>query len=261
MRRLPAFLLAAVLLPPVAAAAEVAPEALVERFAPSWGDRARYEHGLRRHLKDSLSCLPDPGDVLAPNLAARYPRPAAARVSGALSYVGGILGPYRYRFVPQAGGSVKVVVSIGYLLPTDGREDGDSLARQLSEEELQGLAASVRGAQAYWNSARPAGSPFVFEFIFGPDSRRADFTVLLHRERVRGPYFHNWSVQWSANTVAHEVGHMLGLNDEYETLTGDISRCDPASLLCDSRYGALQPQHYYFVLRRYLCPVPPPSAP
>jgi hypothetical protein len=70
---------------------------------------------------------------------------------------------------------------------------------------------------------------------------------------------------WSLPVVAHEVGHLLGLLDEYEALSG-IVRCYPKTPFRGaeiSRMGLsmredtrLLPIHHYLVLRRFFCAEP-----
>ncbi len=65
--------------------------------------------------------------------------------------------------------------------------------------------------------------------------------------------------------LAHEVGHWLGLLDEYEMLSGiagfypktpfpgaEVSRMG----LSMKRETVVLPLHHYLVLRRYFCPEP-----
>ena len=83
------------------------------------------------------------------------------------------------------------------------------------------------------------------------ESRKdAHFSVKL-QDKTRGPYDTYWGRRWTSVVVAHEIGHMLGLGDEYETLSGK-SYCLRQSLMCSSWTGDLMPFHYYHILRRLI---------
>ncbi|MCB0386731.1 MAG: hypothetical protein KDD43_15160, partial [Bdellovibrionales bacterium] len=74
------------------------------------------------------------------------------------------------------------------------------------------------------------------------------FSVSL-KDSTRGPYNSSWSRAWRGRTIAHEIGHMMGLADEYKTISGEID-CLEDSLMCTSYRGTLWVHHYYLVLRR-----------
>jgi hypothetical protein len=70
---------------------------------------------------------------------------------------------------------------------------------------------------------------------------------------------------WSLPVLAHEVGHVMGLLDEYETFSGIVS-CYPKTPFPGaeiSRMGLsmleptrVLPVHHYLILRRFFCPDP-----
>ena len=75
---------------------------------------------------------------------------------------------------------------------------------------------------------------------------------------------------WSLPIVAHEVGHVLGLLDEYETFSG-ITRLYPKTpfegaersrmALSMKEETLLLPLHHYLVVRRAVCAKPKERAP
>ena len=87
---------------------------------------------------------------------------------------------------------------------------------------------------------------FQFEVVEKREEAHYSVNVL---DQTRGPYDQNWARNWSATTVAHELGHMLGIADEYQTLTS-YQDCLKTSLMCSSANGSLMSHHYYFILRR-----------
>jgi hypothetical protein len=125
-------------------------------------------------------------------------------------------------------------------------------------------------AEAYWNrDAAAFGLPVRYDFTFllagDPGADDADLRLPLSPTCGRTPYFSAFRSGWSLPIVAHEIGHVLGLLDEYETFSGiapfypkapfpgaEVSRMG-LSMREDTR---VLPLHHYLVLRRYFCPEP-----
>ena len=92
-----------------------------------------------------------------------------------------------------------------------------------------------------------------------------DMSVPLSPTCGRTPYFSAFRSGWSLPIVAHEVGHVLGLLDEYEALSGIVAFYPKTPFVGAelSRMGLsmreetrVLPLHHYLILRRYLCPEP-----
>jgi hypothetical protein len=129
-----------------------------------------------------------------------------------------------------------------------------------------------RDAERYYNrDAQASGLPITYDFTFtaldpnqssdGP----ADLRLPLSTSCGRTPYFRSVRSGWSMPILAHEVGHMLGLLDEYEMFSGIIGLYPktPFEGAERSRMGlsmkedtVLLPLHHYLVLRRFFCPEP-----
>ena len=132
------------------------------------------------------------------------------------------------------------------------------------------LARWSREAPAYWDrDAAAFGIPVRYRFAFvdadDVPPHRADLRVPLSTTCGRTPYFASFRSGWSLPIVAHEVGHVLGLLDEYETWSGitplypktpfpgaEVSRMG-LSMKEETR---VLPLHHYLVLRRWFCPEP-----
>jgi hypothetical protein len=134
------------------------------------------------------------------------------------------------------------------------------------------LARWSSEAEGYWSrDAARFGLAVRYDFDFVPradaegSGMRVDITLPLSRTCGRTPYF--WALRsgWSLPILAHEVGHLLGLLDEYEALSGifPFYPKTPFPGAQTSRMGlsmkessVLYPLHHYLVLRRYLCAEP-----
>ncbi|APR76190.1 Hypothetical protein A7982_01537 [Minicystis rosea] len=132
------------------------------------------------------------------------------------------------------------------------------------------LARWSREAPGYWDrDAAAFGIPVRYRFAFVDaeeiSPHRADLRVPLSTTCGRTPYFASFRSGWSLPIVAHEVGHVLGLLDEYETFSGitplypktpfpgaEVSRMG-LSMREDTK---VLPLHHYLVLRRWFCPEP-----
>ena len=82
-------------------------------------------------------------------------------------------------------------------------------------------------AERYWNrDAEAFGVPVRYDFDFvtiaEATSRglRIDIEMPLSPTCGRTPYFSAMRSGWSLPIIAHEVGHVLGLLDEYEAFSG-----------------------------------------
>jgi hypothetical protein len=134
------------------------------------------------------------------------------------------------------------------------------------------LASWSREVERYWNrDAASFGLPVVYDFDFVasrdlPSPRpEADIDLPLWPTCGRTPYFTALRSGWSLPVLAHEVGHVLGLLDEYEALSGIVA-CYPKTPFPGaevSRMGLsmrettkLLPLHHYLVVRRAVCPEP-----
>jgi hypothetical protein len=185
---------------------------------------------FRVHLKDSFKNFPDPALILKKNLK------LTPVIQGTITYVGIVKKKYNYDLIVK-NKTLIFNVRIHFKNPN---------ATDLSDFKYKlGLAEQI------WNSQKiKTDFDYQFQFDIVTDEAKAHFSVNL-KDSTRGPYDENWSRAWTPKAIAHEVGHMLGLGDEYQTLSGK-SDCWLESLMCESWTGDLKKHHYYFILRRLI---------
>ena len=190
-------------------------------------------------------------------------------VSGRIRYVG--LVPKKYRYdVEVINGVATANINIHFDMADFNLDH--SWANDIMDRK-------IAGAQRYWNRKTPSNYKFKFKRV--ENIKDAFFSVKLKRKNTRGPYDTRWSLVWSEETIAHEFGHMMGLDDEYDQITGsslrDINRalisranrshlrsfrdrymfghykamkCDQESLMCNSHRGEIRPWHLYSIFKR-----------
>lgn len=183
---------------------------------------------FRVHLKDSNQSFPQLSDLVARNLT------KVNQVKGTITYVSVVKKKYLFDVIqtPEA-----IVLNVRVYL------------RNPTAQDTIDFKQKVQQAEDNWNQNRVATDfNYKFKFEIVNDSAQAHFSVFV-LDSTRGPYDLNWGRNWSSSTITHEIGHMLGLGDEYQTISSKVD-CYRLSIMCEDRTGALMPHHYYFVIRR-----------
>lgn len=187
---------------------------------------------FKAHLLDTYAEFPAFATIQKSNLA---PIAGMKSIIGKITYVMIFKKAYKYDVSLENGVYVfKVRIHLKNPTLTDISEFTDK----------------IKQAEKEWNDYR-VGMDFLYEFRFDleTDIKKAHFSVNVLNS-TRGPYDTNWGRDWDSRTISHEVGHMMGLGDEYQTLTSQ-NDCVEESKMCH-QYGKLWQHHYYFVLRRLL---------
>jgi hypothetical protein len=154
---------------------------------------------------------------------------------------------------------------------TEACPGSGSFAIDATPAHVRALLArwSREAARYYTRDARAFGLPIDYDFAFvlaeGGAPFGADLTVPLSPTCGRTPYFTAFRSGWSLPIVAHEVGHVLGLLDEYEAFSG-LSSLYPKTPFPGaeiSRMGLsmregtrILPLHHYLIVRRFFCAEP-----
>lgn len=188
---------------------------------------------FRVHLRDSFEQFP------APELLKRVNLDKSSEIIGRITYAGIFPKEYHYSVTYDQAGEIVIAVRIHL--------------RGLRQGEKATFAAHIREAQEIWNASRvKMDFAYSFRFELADQEEGAHFSVQV-LDSTRGPYDRYWSRQWTGRVIAHEIGHMMGLGDEYKTISGVID-CLETSLMCQSWAGEPMDQHYYFILRRLMIP-------
>lgn len=191
------------------------------------------------------------------------------KVNGKLRYVGLVPKAYRYDIVVESG----VATALVKIHVRDEGQQLDNYAYSIFDNSL-----SI--AEGIWNRHVASISPQLrFSFKRVDDEKSAHFSIRVVKKFTRGPYDKKWSLEWPGTTFAHEIGHMLGLDDEYNNINTTLftmprywmSRlgrsdygsdeqlaianikqmsCDLSSIMCYSDYGTVQAHHVYVIFAR-----------
>lgn len=186
---------------------------------------------FRVHTLDSYQKFPDFLDIEKSKLANFS---GTKLIQGTIKYVEIIKKTYKYDVENQNG---KYIFHVKIYF------------RFAQAADIQYFTQKLLEAENIWNQSRyPFNFDYQFKFHLVDDAKEAHYKVNI-LDSTRGPYDTNWGRDWDEITIAHELGHMLGLGDEYQTVTSQ-SDCLDVSLMCSSSAGSLMKHHYYFILRR-----------
>lgn len=274
----------------------------LESVSPDWVQRHSESYaGILAHAlaADAYVCEPPPLEVFFGTT------PAGVRsIDGSMPHYDLYDGPMRYQ-VRRARGQwfVEAWVVVEPPPPSSRMELPDCSLREQLEGRIEcsgrpysesttldicpagghfsapATPKNVRVLLAHWSEvvegyynrdAKAQGLPISYDFTFSVPAARSTpasyaLVVPLATSCGRTPYFQAVRSGWTVAILAHEMGHLLGLLDEYEMLSGIVALYPktPFPGAERSRMGlsmkegtVLLPMHHYLVLRRFFCPEP-----
>jgi hypothetical protein len=200
---------------------------------------------LRRHLiRDNNNCQKAPSDVEVADQQITATFDNKLKIKGRMKFLGIAPAPYRYYLYNAQGGGPVLRARIFI-----------SNANQFTTSQITNLKLKLSVAAKIWTRSNPYDYKVNFDFDVTTNKAEATVAVKLVKGFTRGPYFSKWSLNWSSSTIAHEMGHVMGLDDEYSNnpFGGSTAKCNKASLMCSSYGGSPMMYHYYLIFRRALC--------
>lgn len=208
---------------------------LYELVMPAQDRSTQPDHAFKSfnvHLKDTYENYPTPSHLSGNHFNLK------PNIQGKITYVEFFPKKYNYDVIYAPNSTdVTLRVKVNFLNPTG--------------QDLENFKKKFVEAEKIWNSNQtPLDFKYRFQFQVVTNPKEAHYSVILWND-TRGPYDTNWGRNWTATSIAHEFGHMLGLGDEYETITSE-SFCLKHSLMCDSNRAKPMYHHYYFILRRLM---------
>ena len=190
---------------------------------------------FRGLIRDTRRCLPSFEDL-------NNSKDSTKAVKGRIRYVGVAPLPYRYR-IEKIGEKFILKMKVAY-----------KNWNKLSMKAQKRLRNRFNKGVQFWNDHSP--EQYRFDIKLVQKSENPDFVVNAVNKSTRGPYLREHSTYWPSLTFAHEFGHMMGLDDEYDQIFATLfrnRRCTSKSLMCSSRNKFFPDYYWYLIFRRFAC--------
>ncbi len=248
--------------------AELRSPEVADKLAPQWGcvmlaQNLDRERGVSGHVF--------PSKVFELAKAKISQNQGALKVTGGVKYMGLKSEPFRYDVeldskAPQAG-SVNSVNSLSSATLGTQRlliSVRINFAGIHADQKIE-MQTKLDQASKYWSDNSPNHS-LRFSFKAVEPNEDAHFYVGFGLGEKRTQYYKMWWSDWHWSLMAHEIGHMLGLDDEYNQMRVTFRsrnanpvyshQCQFSSIMCTYAWNAKpQKYHYYLILNRVINPM------
>ncbi len=136
-------------------------------------------------------------------------------VEGRVRYYAAIPKRYQYDLIlDKKEQKIKVEVRI-HFYPDQGRNRVRNVSRVLVD-----MDEKLKAAQDLWNESAPEDVLFEFKRVKRPEDAHYSVKIVNRRQAL---YDRFWSLSLSSVECAHEIGHMMGLNEEYKAWSNALS--------------------------------------
>ena len=160
-------------------------------------------------------------------------------------------GMYAYDITLMDNGSLEIESRMHFNNIANPSQSRNTIKR--FDEKVDTFKYYLNKSGEEWSKHNPYKRDINFKFELVNEKDNAHLWGLNYVKGGRGPYFRKWSYFWHSHIITHEVGHLIGLEDEYNI--GGTNNCDQSSRMCGShnKEAELKDYYYYLVLRRLFC--------
>ena len=143
-------------------------------------------------------------------------------ISGKRVFYNVAVKKYNYRVIqdPKSNSLIVNIKMHFYPSKTYSKRAAEGKEGYLQEKELmETVRKNVEEAQLVWNLQAPKGVKFKFDMV--DSAAKADYSLKL--KSIFGALYDKFIVAPAyASILSHEVGHMMGLDDEYSMITSNV---------------------------------------
>lgn len=148
-------------------------------------------------------------------------------IEGKRNYYGLLPKTYRYDIIESADENLLTVNVKMHFYPSEKyfklmvKSRGTEDAKYYPEisELMREVSKNIQESEDLWNKQAPEGVRFKFEFVDSKISAHYSIKLVTFFGALYDKFI---SAPASTDILAHEVGHMMGLDDEYSAITSNV---------------------------------------
>lgn len=185
---------------------------LSEELLQAWNDKFDYQNLRRDNFKERI------------DYTSIFPiqETKVHHINGSRVYYGLAKKKYRYRITQDKDRNELIANIKIHFYPSKKylRKQAELPDDYLTKDQiLRKFRLMVKDAEDIWNTQSPDGIRFKFDYE--PNASKADYKVKISTT-LGALYDKFFFYGFGADTLAHEIGHMLGLDDEYTLVTSNV---------------------------------------